>query len=157
MKTWLVATVCVLASSVSQPGVWATPPPGVPAEVKKVLTPEQIFRDNVVGETRIEFRVGAVSLGDAPFDMEEATGRPRVPTADGKYTVSRLRVILSEKVEARLKQLGVENMQTHFYGKVIRVSGNLKQEVDAGGVGNKLITYSLTIERLDQIEFVGKK
>ena len=31
------------------------------------------------------------------------------------------------------------------------------QVVDAGGVGNKLITYSLQIERLEQIEFVGKK
>jgi hypothetical protein len=131
-----------------------TAPSAVP-EGKKVLTAKQIFRDKLVGQTRIEFTVGAVSLS-GPFVMEEATDRPRVPTADGKFQVSRLRVVVTEKVEARLKQLGIEDLGTHFYGKVVRVSGNLKQEVDAGGVGNRLITYSLTIESLDQLEFVGK-
>jgi hypothetical protein len=157
MTNSLLAIVSVLALAACQPCVGATPPRDVPAEVRKVLTPEQIFRDNVVGETRIEFRVGAVSLGGTPFDMEEARDRPRVPTADGKFSVSRLRVVVTEKVETRLKQLGVEDLRTHFYGKVVRVSGNLKQEIDAGGVGNRLITYSLTIESLDQFEFVGKE
>jgi hypothetical protein len=132
-------------------------PGAEPADEKKVLTPEQIFRDNFVGETRVEFTVGAVSFGGSPFDMEEATNRPRVETADGKFSVSRLRVIVTEKVEARLKQLGIEDLRAHFYGKFVRVSGNLKMEVDAGGVGNRLITYSLTIDSLDQLEFVGKK
>jgi hypothetical protein len=127
-----------------------------PVQVEKVLTPEQVFRDNVGGEARVEFTVGAVSLMGR-FSMEEATNRPRVAAGDGTFIVSRLQVGVSEKVEARLKRLGIEDLRTHFSGKVVRVSGKLKREVDAGGVGNKLITYSLQIESLDQLEFVGKK
>lgn len=63
---------------------------------KKVLTPQQIFRDGVHGDTRIEFKVEAVTITGSPFAMEEATNRQ----ADAKSAVSRLRVILSEKVEA---------------------------------------------------------
>ena len=64
---------------------------------------------------------------------------------------------MAENVEARLKQLGVEDLRTYFYGKTVRVAGNLKQDVNAGGIGNRLITYSLTIDSLDQLEFVEKK
>jgi hypothetical protein len=157
MKTSLLVAVCVLSFATSQSRAGEPPLRGATAEEERVLTPEQIFRDSVVGDTRIEFQIRAVSLGGTPFDMEEATGRTPVSTADGKASVSRLRVIVSEKVEARLKQLGIEDLRTYFYGKMVRVSGNLKQEVAADCSGNKLITYSLTIDSLDQIEFVRKK
>ena len=61
--------------------------PAEPAKGQQILTPEQIFGDQVTGDVRLEFTVGAVALGGTPFDMEEATNRSRVPTADGKFAV----------------------------------------------------------------------
>jgi len=127
---------------------------GAAGEKKTPLTPEAIFRDGVTGQACVEFKVKAVAIQGSPFSMEEAVGRQPVATADGK-SVSRLEVIVSEKVEARLHQLGIEDLRTHFYGKTVRVAGDLKRKVE-GGVGNRLITYSLTIDDLDQLKFVGK-
>jgi len=109
------------------------------------------------GQARVEFTVKAVAIGGSPFSMEEAVGRQPIANADGKSSVSRLLVIVSEKVEARLHELGIEDLRTHFYGKTVRVAGDLKREVNAGGIGNRLITYSLTIDDLDQLEFIGSK
>jgi hypothetical protein len=140
------------------------PPPGpepaatgAAGEKKTPLTPEEIFHDGVTGQVCVEFTVKAVAIQGSPFSMEEAVGRQPVANADGKSSVSRLVVIVSEKVETRLHQLGIEDLRTHFYGKTVRVAGNLKLEVDAGGIGNRLITYSLTIDDLDQLRFVGRK
>jgi hypothetical protein len=132
------------------------PGAGVEKE-KKLLTPEQIFRDKFTGEASIEFAVKAVSLNGSPFSMEEATDRKPAPTEQGKSAVSRLVVVVSPKVEARLQQLGIEDLRTHFYGKTVRVMGKLKREIDAEGVGDQLVTYTLTIESLDQLQYVGKK
>lgn len=122
------------------------------AEEKKPLAPEDIFRDGFTGQARVEFTVKAVAIGGSPFSMEEAVNRKPVATADGTFAVSRLVVIVSEEVETRSHQLGIEDLRTHFFGKTVRVAGNLKREI----VGNRLITYSLTVDGLDQLEFVGK-
>ena len=115
------------------------------------------YSATALSDRRVEFTVKAVAIGGSPFSMEEAVGRQPIMNADGKSSVSRLVVIVSENVEARLHQLGIEDLRTHFYKKTVRVAGDLKREVDAGGIGNRLITYSLTIHDLDQLEFVGSK
>ena len=118
-------------------------------EDKKVLAPNQIFRDKTEGQTRIEFTVKAVSLTGGPFYMEEATNRQATV---GSKEMSRLQVIVTEKVEARLHQLGIEDLRPHFYGKLVRVSGNLKRVVL-----DNVTTYTLVVDNLDQLESVGKK
>ena len=121
-----------------------------------VLTPEQIFREGFVGPATLKLAVQAVSMGGGAFSMEEATNRQVAQAADGKRYVSRLRIMLAPAVEARLRQLGVEDLQAHFYGKTVRVAGSVKQEVVAGDNGARLVTYMLTVERLDQLQSVGK-
>jgi hypothetical protein len=119
------------------------------------LTPEQIFRDGYVGPATVNLAVKAVSLGGGTFSMEEATERQIAQAADGKKYVSRFRIVVAEPVEARLRQLGVEDLQKHFYGKTVRVAGNVKQEIEASD-GGRLVTYTLIVERLDQLQSVGK-
>jgi hypothetical protein len=93
---------------------------------KKTLTPDQVFQSNRTGQVSVEFRVGAVSLSDTPFVMEEATNRPRVSIGEGKFSVSRLQVIVAEKAKARLRRLGIDDLPTHFYSKVVPlVSGKI--------------------------------
>jgi hypothetical protein len=129
---------------------------GYVTQAPTALTSDQIFRDGYVGPATVKLAVQAVSMGDGGFSMEEATNRQVAQAADGKRYVSRLRIVLAEPVEARLRQLGVEDLRAHFYGKTVQVAGSVKQEVVAGDNGARLVTYTLTVERLDQLQSVGK-
>jgi hypothetical protein len=63
----------------------------------------------------------------------------------------RLQVYVTEKVLARLGQLGIENLHTHLYDKVVRVSGSVKRvDYDKGGGYCHLV-----VENLDQFELIG--
>jgi len=109
------------------------------AKEPKVLTVEEVFRDKIEGPVRIKFRVTAVSI-PLPTVMESKAG------------TDRLHITVSEKVEKRLNQLGVEDVRVHLYGKEVLVSGVLKRVVHEGGVD-----YRLTLDDLAQLESVGKK
>jgi hypothetical protein len=151
LTTASMAILCLGAGIAACVGAVPTAP-GRDSGEEDVMTPHQIYRDKVEGQVRVEFVVGATSI-ELPTVME-AKDRPLVQGTDGRRTLTRLLVTVNKQVETRLKQLGIEDLRRHLYGKQVRVSGNLKRIVDAGGDGNKLITYSLSIDKLDQLESI---
>jgi len=112
-------------------GLAATAVGGVAAEEKMVLTVDEVFRDKVEGPVRIKFRVTAVSI-------------PLPTVLEAKIGTDRLHVTVSEKVEKRLNQLGIEDVRVHFYGKEVQISGMLKRVVHEGGVDCRLALDELS-------------
>jgi RNA polymerase sigma factor (sigma-70 family) len=123
-------------------------------KVSKLLTPAQIYRDKVEGPVRIEFVVGAVSIG-LPTEME-AKDRPREEPEGGKPRLTRLSVTISEKVEARLNAIGIKDVRVHLYRKTVRVSGELKRTVVSNDIST-LITYTLVLDDINQLESVSEQ
>jgi RNA polymerase sigma factor (sigma-70 family) len=123
-------------------------------KVSNLLTPAQIYRDKVEGPVRIEFVVGAVSIG-LPTEME-AKDRPREQPEGGKATLTRLSVTVGEKLEAQLNAIGIKDVRLHLYRKTVRVSGELKRIVVTNDIST-LITYTLVLDDINQLESVSEQ
>jgi hypothetical protein len=102
--------------------------PAAAADDDKPLTPEAILAKKFEGQATAEFVVGkAGQLFEArSIQPDESEAIYLAPTVDGK-TGSRVYVILSWQVATRLRKLGIDDPSGHFQGKLLRVSGAVKQ------------------------------
>ena len=121
-----------------------------------VVTPEQLFRDKLTGPVRVEFTVANYNQYFPLIPPGDTTTPNFLDILEPNYNeggIDTLQVYLPQKIAARFSQLGVENVRSHILGKVIRVSGTLRQ----GGNVKGGSSYSLWIESLDQFESISKK
>ena len=72
-----------------------------------------------------------------------------MPKATEGKVQGQVSVIVSRKTANRLKQLGIEDPNVYFRGKVLRVSGTVEVEWHRAGP-----EYSLQVNSLDQIEAI---
>ena len=134
----------------------AGPADAIGCGAPRPLSPEAVVKRNITGRATIEFTVGEVILRPASWAVSADDGWKAVPltilpkdakTKDSEALFNQFSVLVSGKVSARLRQLGIESR--HFQGKVLRVSGIVRRmEKRAGPV------YQLEINNLDQVEFI---
>jgi len=112
--------------------------------VKNPLSPQTIVDKKMTGRATIEFTVGEVHL----ITGWSETSLQIIPKDFEKKNLSRGRVVVlvSGDVIHRLWQLGIEDVQEHFRGKVLRVSGTIQRIEKRAGT-----EYRLEVNNLDQL------
>src|SRR5260370_32444107 len=111
-----------------------TGPPVALAAVENPLSPQMIVEKNITGKATIEFTVGKVYLPRPSCDGSwKAMPMGIVPKLGDDALFRKVYVYVSEKVTARLIQLGIENPAEHFRGKILRLCGMItRYETRAG-------------------------
>jgi len=111
------------------------------------LNPQMIVDKKMTGRATIEFTVGEVRL----ITGWSETSLQIVPKAFAKTELShgRVMVLVSGDVIHRLWQLGIENPEEHFRGKVLRVSGTIQRIEKRAGT-----EYRLEVANLNQLEAI---
>jgi hypothetical protein len=122
-------------------------PPMTPAAVENPLSPQMIVAKKITGKATVEFAVGEVRL----IPSWSETSLQIIPKDFAKKELSqgRVAVLVSGDVIHRLWQLGIEDVQEHFRGKVLRVSGTIQRIVKRPGT-----EYRLEVANLNQVEAI---
>ena len=122
-------------------------PPITAAAVENPLSPQVIVDKKKTGKATIEFSVGEVHL----ITGWNETSLQIVPKdfAQKKWSRGRVSVLVSGDVIHRLWQLGIEDPEEHFRGKVLRVSGTIRRIEKRAGP-----EYRLEINNLNQLEAI---
>ena len=117
------------------------------AAVENPLSPQTIVDKKMTGRATIEFTVGEVRL--IPGWSE--TSLQIIPKDFKKKDLShgRVVVLVSGDVIHRLWQLGIEDVQEHFRGKGLRVSGTIQRIEKRPGT-----EYRLEVNNLDQLQVI---
>jgi hypothetical protein len=117
------------------------------------LSPETIVEKKFEGKATVEFTVGEVYLESKSWSVEDfkSAALRIVPKPTEGKVQGQVSVIVSRKTANRLKQLGIEDPNVYFRGKVLRVSGTVEVEWHRAGP-----EYRIQVNSLDQIEAIRK-
>jgi hypothetical protein len=130
-------------------------PPAALAADDKLLSAETIVEKQFKGKATVEFSVEEVhSMPTNPWSRESDGEWKAVPlrlTAKAAGKTDHVYVFVSGQTVARLRQLGIEEPEEHFHGKVVRVSGTVEPFVKRAGT-----EYRIQVNSLDQLEVVRK-
>jgi hypothetical protein len=118
---------------------------------EKPMTAETVVEKMVEGKATVEFAVAKATLfrtsRSLPGGESEALCLNGKPGKGGGLFY----VILSRETATRLLRLGIDDVEAHFRGKVVRVAGTIvRREV------GKRSDYHIEVTDLDQIEMVRK-
>jgi hypothetical protein len=117
------------------------------------LSHETIVMKNFEGKATVEFTVGEACLMPSSWTTAAFKSAPLliVPKATGEKFQGQVSVIVSRETANRLKQLGIEDPDVYFRGKVLRVSGTVEGFLHRSGKD-----YCIQVNSLDQIEAIRK-
>jgi hypothetical protein len=118
-----------------------------PTTLANPLSPQMIVDKKMTGKATIEFSVGDVDL--IPSWSETSLQIVPKDFAQKKWSHGRVSVLVSGDVIHRLWQLGIDDVEEHFRGKVLRVSGTIKRIEKRSGP-----EYRLEVANLDQLEAI---